>query len=380
MIIALIYGGKSGEHEISLVSASAIARNINTKKHELLLIGITKDGKWFFQEDSELERIKADEHAHFEIKEKKENEVFIVPGGGKKNTFLIGGAGGKIISCDVAFPALHGTYGEDGTIQGLFEMMDIPYVGCSTLASAITMDKEKTKSALAQAGIPVVPGICMRRSDFSDSKKFGEILSKAEKELGFPLFVKPCSAGSSDGASKAGNLEILKDAVKEAFEWDDKILIEKAVNAREIECSVTGNPTTYNGKNDFEKLTAYGPGEIAPKHQFYDYDAKYNDPDGADLLIPANLPEERLEEVRSLAKKAYAALDLCGLSRVDFFIDRDTDKLYLNEINTLPGFTQISMFPKMCGKFGLSFGDLTELLINEAVARFESTRKLKTSR
>lgn len=380
MIIALIYGGKSGEHEISLVSASAIARNINTKKHELLLIGITKDGKWFFQEDSELERIKADEHAHFEIKEKKENEVFIVPGGGKKNTFLIGGAGGKIISCDVAFPALHGTYGEDGTIQGLFEMMDIPYVGCSTLASAITMDKEKTKSALAQAGIPVVPGICMRRSDFSDSKKYEEILSKAEKELGFPLFVKPCSAGSSDGASKAGNLEILKDAVKEAFEWDDKILIEKAVNAREIECSVTGNPTTYNGKNDFEKLTAYGPGEIAPKHQFYDYDAKYNDPNGADLLIPANLPEERLEEVRSLAKKAYAALDLCGLSRVDFFIDRDTDKLYLNEINTLPGFTQISMFPKMCGKFGLSFGDLTELLINEAVARFESTRKLKTSR
>lgn len=380
MIIALIYGGKSGEHEISLVSASAIARNINTKKHELLLIGITKEGKWYFQEDSELERIKGDEHAHFEIKEKKENEVFIVPGGGKKNTFLIGGAGGKIISCDVAFPALHGTYGEDGTIQGLFEMMDIPYVGCSTLASAITMDKEKTKSALAQAGIPIVPGICMRRSDFCDSEKYQEILSKAQKELGFPVFVKPCSAGSSDGAGKAENLEILKDAVKEAFEWDDKILIEKAINAREIECSVTGNPTTYSGKNDFEKLTAYGPGEIAPKHLFYDYDAKYNDPDGADLLIPAALPEERLEEVRSLAKKAYAALDLCGLSRVDFFIDRDTDKLYLNEINTLPGFTQISMFPKMCGKFGLSFRDLTELLINEAVARFESTRKLKTSR
>lgn len=380
MIIALIYGGKSGEHEISLVSASAIARNINTKKHELILIGITKEGKWYFQEDSELERIKADEHAHFEIKEKKENEVFIIPGGGQKNTFLIGGAGGKIISCDVAFPALHGTYGEDGTIQGLFEMMDIPYVGCSTLASAITMDKEKTKAALQNAGIPVVPGICVRRSDFSNPKKYEEILLKTEKELGFPLFVKPCSAGSSDGAGKAENLEILKNAVKEAFEWDDKILIEKAVNAREIECSVTGNPTTYNGKNDFEKLTAYGPGEIAPKHQFYDYDAKYNDPYGADLLIPAALPAERLEEVRSLAKKAFSALDLCGLSRVDFFIDKDTNQLYLNEINTLPGFTQISMFPKMCGKFGLGFGDLTELLINEAVARFNATRSLKTSR
>lgn len=380
MIIALIYGGKSGEHEVSLVSASAIARNINTKKHELILIGITKEGKWFFQEDSELDRIRADENAHFEIKEKKENEVFVIPGGGQKNTFVIGGVGGKVISCDVAFPALHGTYGEDGTIQGLFEMMNIPYVGCSTLASAITMDKEKTKAVLQNAGIPVVPGICMRRSDFCDSKKYDEILDEIQKKFGFPVFVKPCSAGSSDGAGKAVNLEILKSAIQEAFEWDDKILIEKAVNAREIECSVTGNPTTFDGKNDFEKLTAYGPGEIAPKHQFYDYDAKYNDPDGADLLIPAKLPDARLEEVRSLAKKAYAALDLCGLSRVDFFIDRDTDKLYLNEINTLPGFTQISMFPKMCEKFGLKFSDLTELLINEAVARFNSTRSLKTSR
>lgn len=380
MIIALIYGGKSGEHEVSLVSASAIARNINTKKHELILIGITKEGKWFFQEDSELDRIRADENAHFEIKEKKENEVFVIPGGGQKNTFVIGGVGGKVISCDVVFPALHGTYGEDGTIQGLFEMMNIPYVGCSTLASAITMDKEKTKSVLQNAGIPVVPGICMRRSDFCDSKKYDEILDEIQKKFGFPVFVKPCSAGSSDGAEKAVNLEILKSAIQEAFEWDDKILIEKAVNAREIECSVTGNPTTFDGKNDFEKLTAYGPGEIAPKHQFYDYDAKYNDPDGADLLIPAKLPDARLEEVRSLAKKAYAALDLCGLSRVDFFIDRDTDKLYLNEINTLPGFTQISMFPKMCEKFGLKFSVLTELLINEAVARFQATRSLKTSR
>lgn len=380
MIIALIYGGKSGEHEISLVSAAAVARHINTKKHELILIGITKDGRWFFQEDSELDRIRADEKAHFEIKEKSENEVFLIPGGTSKRTFLIGGAGGKIISCDMAFPVLHGTYGEDGTIQGLLEMMDIPYVGCSTLASAITMDKEKTKSALMQAGIPVVPGICVRRSDTADWKRYDEILEEAQKTLGFPLFVKPCSAGSSDGASLAKDLRHLNGAIMEAFNWDDKILIEKAINAREIECSVTGNPTTSDGANSFESLTAYGPGEIAPKHDFYDYDAKYNDPDGADLLIPAALPEERLEEVRALAKKAFAALDLCGLSRVDFFIDKDTDKLYLNEINTMPGFTQISMFPKMCEKFGLDFDSLTELLIDEAVARYSATRKLKTSR
>lgn len=380
MKITLIYGGKSGEHEISLVSAAAIARNIDTKKHSLSLIGISKTGKWFFQDDSELERIKSNGNAYFAVNENPENEVFVIPGGGRERTFLVGGKNGKIISSDVIFPALHGTYGEDGTIQGLFEMMDVPYVGCSTLASAITMDKEKTKSALEHAGIPVVPGLCMRRSDFSDSKSYEEILSEAERNLKFPLFVKPCSAGSSDGAGKAENLGQLKDAINEAFEWDDKILIEKAINAREIECSVTGNPTTFNGKNDFEKLAAYGPGEIAPKHQFYDYDAKYNDPDGADLLIPAALPENRLEEVRNLAKKAFSALDLCGLSRVDFFIDKDTDKLYLNEINTLPGFTSISMFPKMCGKFGLGFMDLTELLINEAVARFEATRSLKTSR
>lgn len=375
MKITLIYGGKSGEHEISLVSAAAIARNLDTAKHEVTLVAITKDGKWLLQDSAELDRIKADSKAHFEIRDG--DEVTVIPGGGKERAFM---AGGKTIGCDCAFPALHGTYGEDGTIQGLFEMVNIPYVGCSTLASSITMDKEKTKSALEQAGIPVVPGICMRRSDIADSKKYDALLAKAQKELGFPMFVKPCSAGSSDGANLAADLQHLNGAIIEAFNWDDKILIEKAVNAREVECSITGNPTTYDGSSDFEKLTAYGPGEIAPKHEFYDYDAKYNDPDGADLLIPANLPENRLEEVRELAKKAFAALDLCGLSRVDFFIDKDTDKLYLNEINTLPGFTQISMFPKMCDKFGLHFTELTELLINEAVARFNATRRLQTSR
>jgi len=374
MNVTVIYGGKSGEHEISLVSAAAVTRNIDTK-HNITLIAITKDGKWLLQDSAELERIRSDEKSHFEIKAGA--EVSVIPGGGTERTFM---ADGKTIACDVVFPVLHGPYGEDGTIQGLFEMVNVPYVGCSTLASAITMDKEKTKSALAQAGIPVVPGICVRRCDLADWKRYDELLAQAQKELGFPMFVKPCSAGSSDGANLAADLQHLNGAIMEAFEWDDKILIEKAVNAREVECSVTGNPTTYNGENDFEKVTAYGPGEIAPKHEFYDYDAKYNDPDGADLLIPANLSDERLEEVRILAKKAFTALDLCGLSRVDFFIDKDTDKIYLNEINTMPGFTSISMFPKMCGKFGLAFGPLTEFLMNEAVARFKATRKLQTSR
>ena len=376
MTVTVIYGGKSGEHEISLVSAAAVARNIDSK-NTVRLIAITKDGRWFMQPQSEFERIKADPKTSFKIIEDQSQEVSVIPAGGTKRTFLVGG---KIIATDVVFPVLHGPFGEDGTIQGLFEMVDVPYVGCTTLGSAITMDKEKTKVALAQAGIPVVPGICVRRSDLSDSKRYDELLEYAKNTLGFPLFVKPCAAGSSDGATLAKDLRYLNGAIVEAFLWDDKILIEKAINAREIECSVTGNPTIDDDSVAAEKLTAYGPGEIAPKHDFYDYDAKYNDPNGADLLIPANLPEKRLEEVRTLAKKAFAALDLAGLSRVDFFIDRDDDKLYLNEINTMPGFTQISMFPKMCTAFGLDFTALTNLLIEEAVARFRKTRNLQTSR
>ena len=376
MTITVIYGGKSGEHEISLVSAAAVARNIDSK-NTVQLIAITKSGRWFLQPQSELERIKSDPKSSFKIIEDESQEVSVIPAGGTTRTFRVGE---KTIATDVVFPVLHGPFGEDGTIQGLFEMADVPYVGCTTLGSAITMDKEKTKVALAQAGIPVVPGICVRRSDLSDWKRYDELLEYAKNTLGFPLFVKPCAAGSSDGATLAKDLRYLNGAIIEAFLWDDKILIEKAINAREIECSVTGNPTIDDDTCPAEKLTAYGPGEIAPKHDFYDYDAKYNDPNGADLLIPAKLSEERLEEVRTLAKKAFAALDLAGLSRVDFFIDKDTDALYLNEINTMPGFTQISMFPKMCGAFGLDFTSLTNLLIDEAIARFKKSRNLQTSR
>ena len=376
MTVTVIYGGKSGEHEISLISAAAVARNIDSK-NKVQLIAITKNGRWFLQPESEFERIKSDEKASFRIIEDETQEVSVIPGGGSKKTFR---AGEKILATDVVFPVLHGPFGEDGTIQGLFELVDVPYVGCTTLGSAETMDKEKTKVVLEHAGIPVVPGICVRRSDLADWKRYDQLLEQAQNELGFPLFVKPCAAGSSDGASLAKDLQHLNGAIMEAFNWDDKILIEKAVNAREIECSVTGNPTIDDDSCPAEKLTAYGPGEIAPKHDFYDYDAKYNDPDGADLLIPAKLSEDRLEEVRVLAKKAFAALDLAGLSRVDFFIDKDTDKLYLNEINTMPGFTQISMFPKMCAAFGLDFTSLTNLLIDEAIARFKKTRNLQTSR
>ncbi len=376
MNIALIYGGKSGEHEISLVSATSIARNIDSAKHNVVLIAITKDGRWFLQDSSELNRIKNDTKATLSIKEDKSNIVSIIPGA-KNHSFI---ANGKDLCIDVAFPALHGPFGEDGTIQGLFEMADIPYVGCGVMAGSITMDKEKTKVIWQNAGLPVVPYVCIKRSDLKDTKSYNDKINNAIKNLGLPLFVKPCSAGSSDGANKASTIDELNTAITEAFKWDDKILIEKSINAREVECSVTGNSTTDNGSEKSESVTSYIPGEIAPTHEFYDYDAKYNDPEGAKLLIPAALTPDELENVRDLAIKAYSALDASGLSRVDFFIDRDTNKLYLNEINTLPGFTSISMFPKMCEKAGLQFTELTELLLTEAVCRFNATRNLQTSR
>ncbi len=375
MNIALIYGGRSGEHEISLISAASIARGID-KKNTVTLIGITKDGTWFLQNESEYNRICKDKDASLKIEESDENKIYVVPGG-KNNAFRTKNGS---LNIDVVFPALHGTYGEDGTIQGLLDMADIPYIGCSTMASALTMDKEKTKQILKSSEIPVVPYICIKRCDLNNSQRYDEIFQRCIDELGFPLFIKPCCAGSSNGANKAENEKEFSFYLMEAFSWDDKVLVEKSINAREIECSVTGNSTTANPNCEAETVRAYIPGEILPTHTFYDFDAKYNDPDGAKLLIPADISTDLIETVRSTAVRAYKALDCSGLSRIDFFIDRDTGELYLNEINTLPGFTSISMFPKMCEKAGLKFAELINLLIEEALLRYKAKSSLTTSR
>ncbi len=375
MNIALIYGGRSGEHEISLISAASIARGID-KKNTVILIGITKDGTWFLQNESEYNRICKDKDASFKIEESDENKIYVVPGGKNKAFRTKNGS----LNIDVVFPALHGTYGEDGTIQGLLDMADIPYIGCSTMASALTMDKEKTKQILKSSEIPVVPYICIKRCDLNNSQRYDEIFQRCIDELGFPLFIKPCCAGSSNGANKAENEKEFSFYLMEAFTWDDKVLVEKSINAREIECSVTGNSTTANPNCEAETVRAYIPGEILPTHTFYDFDAKYNDPDGAKLLIPADISTDLIETVRSTAVRAYKALDCSGLSRIDFFIDRDTGELYLNEINTLPGFTSISMFPKMCEKAGLKFAELIKLLIEEALLRYKAKSSLTTSR
>lgn len=375
MNIAVIFGGKSGEHEVSLVSASNVVRGLS-KNHKIILIGITKQGKWFLQSENQLIRIVDDENSTLNIEENENSVVTIMPSG-KKNAFLVNG---NPLEIDVVFPCLHGTYGEDGTIQGLFEMAEIAYVGCTTLASALTMDKEKTKMIWQSVGIPVVPYVCLKRSVMLDSVLYDAFLDETEKELNYPMFVKPCCAGSSNGAAKANNRKELNFAIMEAFLWDDKVLIEKSINAREIECSVTGNSVTFPSDSEFEEVVAYVPGEIAPTHDFYDFDAKYNDPNGAEFLIPADLSENDLEKIRKTACAAYKVLDTTGLARVDFFIDKDSGEVYLNEINTMPGFTKISMFPKLCDAAGLGFEELLELLIQEGICRFNSKKSLTTSR
>lgn len=375
MKVAVLYGGKSGEHEIALESASHIVRGL-VKDHDVSLVAITKKGRWFLQGKTELERIVSEKNSSLRIDESDENEVFVRPGGGKNAFFTAE----KKLDFDVVFPVLHGSFGEDGTVQGLLEMADIPYVGCTTLASAVSMDKEKAKLIASATGIPVVPYLCIRRSELNDSVQYDKFLDEAAEKLGFPLFVKPCCAGSSNGASKATDKRHLSYAIMEAFRWDDKVLVEKALNAKEIECSVTGNSVTQAYDDERENVKAYVPGEIIPSHSFYDFDAKYKDPKGAELKIPADVSRDMLETVKTMAKKVYRALDGAGLSRVDFFIDKEDEKLYFNEMNSMPGFTSISMFPKMCEKEGIDFQALLNILLGEALLRFSAKETLVTSR
>ena len=367
MKIAILYGGKSGEHEVSLVSASSIIRAIPEALHSIVAIGIAKDGTWYLQGDDLVKKVRSDANAHLSIVRDESKRVSVVPGGGPKGAFT---AGGKPLPVDVAFPVLHGTFGEDGTIQGLFEMADVPYVGGGVLASSVSMDKEKTKIVWQAAGLPVVPFVAIKRGDWKNAERRTAAIAKAERELSWPMFVKPACAGSSVGAAKASDRKELETRAAEAFAWDDKILIEPFIPAREIECSVTGN----------DDPVAYTPGEIIPTHEFYDYEAKYTDPDGASLRIPADIDEGETRKVRQMAVDAYKSLDLSGLSRVDFFIDKRNGALYLNEINTIPGFTSISMFPKMCGASGLPYADLVMRLVDLALERHDARNALRTSR
>lgn len=360
--VAVLYGGKSGEHDVSLRSGASVVRHIDRDRFELVAIGIDRDGTWYLQPPV-TEAFSGDALA---LERSADAVVSVVPGRGLS-------VHGKALPVDAVFPVLHGSFGEDGTVQGLLELCGLPYVGPGQLSSAVSMDKDVTKRLWTEAGLPVVPWVTLRAWD-TDSTDGGWNRRKAGmlEKLGLPVFVKPASTGSSVGVSKVLRADELDSALGQAFRYDTKVLVERGIDAREIECSVTGIRS---------EITAYTPGEIVPTaHAFYDYDAKYTDPDGAALMIPAKLPDATLELVRETARRAFAAVEGEGMARVDFFVDRANGELYLNEINTIPGFTSISMFPKMCEASGLPYDRLIERLVEIALERAEYRGTLRYER
>lgn len=373
--IVVMYGGKADEHSISCISAASALRALDTDKFEAIPVGITKDGKWIVNGENPL-GWSLDEGLPTVEKTPGAKDVVLEVALGQDGFFAREDDGtltpfGHV---DAVFPVLHGPYGEDGTIQGLFEMMGVPYVGCGVLASAACMDKHYTKVLLAAAGIPVAPGITLDARSFDKASEFktdaNAIMAQvSEAGLQYPLFVKPSRAGSSFGVTKVeheGDAAELAAAVYEAFRHDWRILVEQGIDAREIECAVLCPKAG-------EAPQASWPGEIVldkraeGDDQFYDFDSKYMDAAASHVEVPANLPEETLNLVRETAKKAFVAVDGAGLSRVDTFVTKD-GKVMVNEINTMPGFTSISMYPKAWEATGVRYTDLITKLI-EGVLR-----------
>lgn len=339
--IGVIFGGRSGEHEVSVMSAASVIRELDRNKFDVTPIGITKGGRWLLVDD--FDEVVRGGH--------------VGDGSGTEIT--------RLDRIDVVFPVVHGPYGEDGTIQGFLEILDIPYVGAGVLASAVGMDKSIMKAVFAQAGLPTVRHKTVLVAEYV--KDPDRIIREIESELGYPCFVKPCNLGSSVGISKAKERDALIAGIKEASVYDRKLVVEEGVIAREIECSVLGN----------DEPQASLPGEIVPCREFYDYRAKYLE-EGSRLLIPAPLEPGIREEIRRLAVEAFKAIDCSGMARVDFFVTSD-GRVMVNEINTIPGFTRISMFPKLWEASGLSYSELLSTLVELALDRYHKKRRLKTS-
>lgn len=364
--VGLIFGGKSGEHEVSVASAMSVYSALDKQKYDVTLIGIDPAGRWLLPDQA---RLLAQRENPRLIKLNKENAtVSLVPYAHSQQLIPVEAKSVSVTGFDVIFPILHGTYGEDGTMQGLLELAEIPYVGSGVLGSSICMDKEIARTLLKAAGIPVVPTLTAHRYEFEDG--FDALLEKAEKQLGYPYFVKPANMGSSVGVHKAKDRVGARKAIADAFLYDLKILLEHGVDARELECSVLGN----------ERPRASIVGEIVPHHEFYSYEAKYMDENGADLCIPAkDLDPSLIEKIQKYSVEAFRALECRGLARVDFFLDRKTGELFLNELNTLPGFTKISMYPKLWEASGLPYPKLLDELIRLAIEYHEKKSKLKTT-
>lgn len=356
--VALLFGGKSAEHEISLISARNIAAAMDKTKYDVVAIGIDKQGRWHLDEGA---RLLSGTAQAVDFKDAG-NIAAVLPGDNAMP--VVRGSGSGLGAIDVVFPVLHGPFGEDGTIQGLLKLANIPFVGAGVLGSAVGMDKDVMKRLLRDAQIPIAKFLAFERSDQNPIS-----FSKARKTLGLPLFVKPANLGSSVGISKVNKENQFADAVRLAFRYDNKIIIEEGIHGREIECSVLGN----------EKPIASLPGEIVVQHDFYSYDAKYLDDQGARLEIPARLPKKTVKEIQRTAVRAYLALCCEGMARVDFFL-RPNGQVLVNEINTIPGFTKISMYPKMWEASGLSYPRLIDRLIGLALERARHERRLRTSK
>lgn len=353
MRLGIIFGGRSGEHEVSLMSATSVIRAIDKEKFQIVLMGITREGNWLLY-DGPVDKI---EDGSWQ--EEAEEALAKDP---EKYAITILGAGGKSLKdiMDFALPILHGPYGEDGTIQGLFEMAGIPYGGCGVLSSAVAMDKALAKEIFVKENLPVCRHMVILREEMSEN--LNGIIDRVEKFLPYPIFVKPANMGSSVGINKARNPEELRNALEEAAKYDRRLVLEEGLDCREIETGVLGN---YNPE-------AAVVGEILPSAEFYDYKAKYFDGGQSRLCIPAEVPTEIAEEIREIALEAYRLLDCAGYARVDFFLEKNTNKIYLNEINTIPGFTKYSMFPLLWAEAGVQYPALIEKIIMLGVERFQA--------
>jgi D-alanine-D-alanine ligase len=359
--VGIIFGGRSGEHEISLRSARSIVDAIDRSRYNITLIGIDRAGHWYVLDDPVFRRLT---DAALPAVDGTGTEVVLPPTPGAHGLLVPGEPRASLGRLDVVFPVLHGTYGEDGTVQGLLELADVPYIGSGVLGSAVGMDKDVQKRLLQAAGVPVVPFLTVTRRQWDTDQR---AIEAAAADLGLPLFVKPANLGSSVGISKVKRLESLAGGVAAAFDYDNKIIIEHGVNAREIECAVLGN----------DEPEASVPGEICPRAEFYSYDAKYVSENGATLRIPAPLTAAETAAVRRLAVQVFRLLDCAGMARVDFFLDRDSNRLYVNELNTLPGFTAISMYPKLWEASGVPYTELIHRLIDLALQRHAQRSRLK---
>ena len=356
--VGVIFGGRSGEHEVSLVSATSIINALDKEKYDVVPIGITQAGRWL-SSGKALHLLKSKDAVD------QEPERFLAPEPNRQALVSLNGETDARL--DVVFPAVHGTYGEDGTLQGLLELANIPYVGAGVLGSAVGMDKIVQKQLYEQAGIPITKYLRFISSQVPSRLK--TIIADIEKQLKYPLFTKPANTGSSVGISKAHNRKELAECLREAARYDRKVIVEQGVqSAREIECAVLGN-------DDPEASVC---GEIIPSNEFYDYDAKYVDGKSSSV-IPAKLPAKTMKEVRRIAVRAFKVLDLAGMARVDFFVTKKKNRIYLNEVNTIPGFTSISMYPKLWEASGISYSALLDRLIALAIERHREKNAIRTS-